>query len=181
MANKIGRIVLGIVIIAALLVGIYYILPGQYKNPLTASIQSATNNNYSVIVDKVKASTIPKHKGVTYDSALNAKTRNLAWTIKKVNVDDAGDGLYDVYADGYKCTVTFENEATSDSMITQTNAHVRIVFQIQKKGSVLTINSKEIEKGSKCVPTEIHVNETVYKTTDDNNYFQACLDFFAGE
>ena len=179
MANKIGRIVLGIVILCAIAVGVYYILPGSIKNPLTASLQNMTDDNYAIIVDQVKATTIPKNKGVTYENAFINKTEHPAWTIKKISVDDAGNGAYDVYVDGYKCTVSMENETNDTGMVTQTNAHVQFIFRITKQGNELKIGDKIIEAGKTCTPSEVHVNETVYKSTDNTSYFQGTLDVLA--
>ena len=181
MANKIGRIILGIIIFGGILVGIYFILPGRYKNPLTASIQSATNSNYDVIVNALKGSTIPKNKDKTFDAAMNAATVNPAWTIKKIAVDDAGNGAYEVYADGYKCTVSIENETNSDSMVTHTNAHVRLVFKINKKGNEITIGDSEVKAGSKAYPEQIEVDTTIYKKSDESTYYQKTLNFLAGQ
>ena len=179
MANKIGRIVLGIVILCAIAVGVYYILPGSIKNPLTATIQEMTDDNYSIIVDQVKGSTIPKNKTVTYENAFINKTEHPAWTIKKISVDDAGNGAYDVYADGYKCTVSMENETNDTGMVTQTNAHVRLVFHINKQGNEIKIGDKIVMADKTCTPSEIHVNETVYMSTDKTSYFQGTLDVLA--
>ena len=166
MANKIGRIVLGIIIIVGILVGGYFLLPGQVKNPLTAKLQDMTDANYAVITGAVKNATIPKNKGVTFDSAMTNKTEHPAWTIKKISVDDAGNGSYDVYADGYKCTFT--------------NAHVQLVFHITKQGSEIKIGDKVVEEGKAAAPSEVNVNETTYKSTDKSSYYQAALNVLAG-
>ncbi|HBZ02665.1 MAG TPA: hypothetical protein DEO83_02480 [Lachnospiraceae bacterium] len=180
MANKIGRIVLGIIIIVGILVGGYFLLPGQVKNPLTAKLQDMTDANYAVITGAVKNATIPKNKGVTFDSAMTNKTEHPAWTIKKISVDDAGNGSYDVYADGYKCTVSMENETNDTGMVTFTNAHVQLVFHITKQGSEIKIGDKVVEEGKAAAPSEVNVNETTYKSTDKSSYYQAALNVLAG-
>ena len=43
MANKIFRVILGIIIVCGVLFGIYYVLPGHFKNPITQAYQEATN------------------------------------------------------------------------------------------------------------------------------------------
>ena len=182
MANKIGRIILWIVVICALVVGIYFVLPGQYKNPLTAKIQETIDGpNYNSVVGTVKATTIPKNKGVTYDSAMIKSTENCAWTMEKMAVNpDTGDGAYNVYCDGYKYTMSFEADENDDSMITQTNAHIRLVFHVSKEGSKITVDSKEAVKGEKCACSEVHVNETVYYPNDtENKYYQKALSSLA--
>ncbi len=178
MANKIGRIVLGIVIVCAIIVGVYFVLPGSVKNPLTAWIQNETDSNYAPIVDALKGATIPKNKGVTFDSKVSIMDGN-AWTIKKIDVDDAGNGTYDVYADGYKVTVSMENETNDTGMVTFTNAHVRLTFHITKKGSEITIGDKEVVAGKAATPAELSVNETTYHSTDKDTYYQAALNCIA--
>ena len=182
MINKIGRIILGIVIICGLAVGIYYILPGQYKNPLTAKIQESMDGaNYNALIGTIKATTIPKNKGITYDAAMTKATQDAAWTYKKIAVDDAGNGSYDVYCDGYKYTMTFEADDNDDSMITKTNAHIRLVFHVKKDGSTITVDSKEAVKGEKCAASELHVDEEVYTPNNkDNTYYQKGLTALAG-
>lgn len=182
MANKIGRIILWIVVIVGLAVVIYMILPGKYKNPLTAKIQDTIDGpTYKTLIGTIKDTTIPKNKKVTYDAAMKKSTEDSAWTYKKISVDDAGNGTYDVYCDGYNFTMTFEADDNDDSMITQTNAHVKLVFHVKKDGSTITVDSKEAVKGEKCTVSEVHVNETVYRPTDkDSNYFQKSLNSLAG-
>ena len=180
MGTKIARFVIGIIIIAAVVVGIYFVLPGQYKNPITAVLQSATDSNYDTIVNTLKGSTIPKNKDVTFDKAMIAGTANPAWTIEKVSVDDAGNGTYKVYADGYKCTVTFENETNSDGMVTHTNAHIRLIFDVTKNGNEITIDKKTVTVGKEAKPTSIEVDTTVYNKDDKSTYYQKTLDFLAG-
>ncbi|MBO4862802.1 MAG: hypothetical protein J5517_00400 [Eubacterium sp.] len=179
MANKIGRIILGIIILAAAFTGIYFILPGSIKNPLTAKFQEMTDDNYSIIVDQMKQATIPKHKGVTYENAFINKTEHPAWTIKKISVDEAGNGAYDVYVDGYKCTVSMENETNDTGMMTFTNAHVQLIFHIKKQGNEIKIGDKVVEAGKNAIPDVINVAEATYNKGDKTSYFQGTLDVLA--
>ncbi len=177
MANKIGRILIGIIVLAAIAVGIYYILPGNIKNPLTATLQSNTNDNYAPIVDALKGATIPKNKGITYDSKISVQDSN-AWTIKEISVDDAGNGSYDVYADAYKVTVSVENNTNDTGMVTHTNAHIRLTFHVNKNGSEIKIGDKVVEAGKAATPSEIDVAESHYTSSDE--YFQPILNCLAG-
>ena len=181
MANKIGRIILWIVVIVGLAVVIYMVLPGKVKNPLTAKIQQTIDGpTYNAIVDPIKNTTMPKNKKVTYDAAMKASTEDSAWTIEKVAVDDAGNGAYTVYCDGYNFTMSFESDENDDSMITQTNAHIRLIFNVTKNGSSITIDSKEVEPGKKCYASEVCVNEYHYTPQDKSNtYYQKCINTLA--
>lgn len=175
MGNKIARVVIGIVVACAVLVGVYFILPGSVKNPITAWLQNTTDDNYIVVVTALQNAKVPKHKKVSYQQMMESATENSAWTIEKVNVNDAGDGSYLVYADGYKCTVAMENEV-ADNMITQSNAHVRIVFSIEKQGSTIKINNKELKDGKAADPSEVIVAEYDYKASEKSPYIQKALD-----
>ncbi len=176
MGNKVARILIGIAILAAIFVGGWMVLPGSIKNPLLASYQEKTDDNYSTVVGAVKASTVPKNKKVTFDSMMTGVSEDSCWTIEKVAVDDAGNGSYKVYADAYKITVAFENENNDDGMVTHTNAHVRLVFDVTKDGETLKIGKKEIGEGEIAHPTQVEVGEYVYIQNDPNsNYYQESL------
>lgn len=174
MANKIGRIVFGIIFLVVLVVVIYMVLPGSIKFPLQAKIQDSTDTNYATIVNTVKAATVPKNKKVTFEQMMSC-TDGPAWTIKKVSVDDAGNGMYDVYCDGYKTTVSWENETNDDSMVTHTEAHVRIIFHINKQGSEITIGKDVVEAGKVAYPDTLHIDDYDYNRTDDSSYYQRAL------
>ncbi len=181
MANKIGRIIIGIVIVAALAFVIYTVLPGQYKNPLKATLQSKTNSNYEDVVGKVKGSLVYKNKDFTYEDMMISATANPAWTMEEISVDDNGNGAYDVYADGYKTTVSFENEDNSDGMVTHTNAHVRLTFHVTKDGSDVKIGDQVIEPDMQIAPEQIDVATSTYKKSDSSTYFQKTLDALCGK
>ena len=178
MANKVFRIIIGIAILAGIAIGGWMILPGSVKNPLLASYQEKTDDNYLKIVDALKASTVPKNKKVTFGAMMEGMSEDSCWTIEKTFVDDAGNGTYRVYADAYKVTVSVENANNDDGMVTHTNAHVRIMCDVNKEGEVLKIGRKEVEAGKPATPIQIEVGEYVYGATAD--YFQPTLDCLAG-
>ena len=103
-------------------------------------------------------------------------TDSPGWHVEKVFVDDVGNGSYDLFVDGYKCTVTMPSE-DNDAMKTLTNAHVRITWHVQKSGTTYTIGGKEIEPGKKATPDQIQVQEEIYGKNDA--YFQKALDAIA--
>ena len=70
MGNKIARVVIGILIACAVIVGVYFILPGSVKNPITAWLQNTTDDNYIVIVTALQNSKVPKHKKISYQQNL---------------------------------------------------------------------------------------------------------------
>ncbi|MCR5226624.1 MAG: hypothetical protein K6E27_05375 [Eubacterium sp.] len=175
MVNKLGRIIIGIIIICALAVVIFMVLPGNLKFPLKAKLQNETNTNYAVIVDAVKNSSVPKHKKVTFDQMMSC-TDSPAWTIQKISVDDAGNGMYDVFCDGYKTTVSWPNETNDDSMVTHTDAHVRIIFHVTKNNSEIKIGDDVVEEGKVSYPSTVHIDDYDYNRTDESTYYQRSLD-----
>lgn len=176
MANKIIRIIVGIAILAAILVGGYFILPGSVKWPLTQWYQENFDDNAKAVIDGVAAGTVPSHKGLDYKSCFEAATDSPGWHAEKVLVDDVGNGSYDVFVDGYKCTVTMPSE-DNDAMKTLTNAHVRLVFHVEKSGTTLKVGGKEIEAGKKVSPDQVIVAEETYGK--DDAYYQKALDALA--
>lgn len=179
MGNKIFRIIIGIIVVVAVFAVIWLVLPGQYKNPILATYQSKTNDNYDVVVGAVKNSLVQKNKKHTYDEMMLSATGNPSWTIEDMSVD--GNGSYIVYADGYKTTVSFENEENSDGMITFTNAHVRLTFNVTKEGDTVKIGKKVIEPDMQIAPDQIDVATASYNKTNDAVYFQAVLDALCGD
>lgn len=177
MANKIGRILLGIIILAAIFVGGWYILPGSVKNPILASYQQRTNDHYDELVGAVKAATVPKNKKVTFDMMMSGVSEDSCWTIEEGSVDDAGNGTYKVYADAYKVTVAFENENNDDGMVTHSNSHVRLQFDITKDGDTLKIGKNKLEAGKQAYPFDVIVGEYDYLKADTTStYYQRSLD-----
>ena len=182
MGNKVARILLGIVIIVGILVGAYFILPGSVHYPIKAFIQEKTNDNYSKVIDPLKAANVPKNKEFTFGDAFESNTEHAAWTIEESDVDDAGNGSYIIFADGYNLTVELESEENSDSLITRTNAHFRCRFDVTKEGSVIKVNNKEIQEGKPIYPSQIEVDQDVYSmTTTANDYYQKCLNCLCGK
>ena len=178
MGNKVARILIGIAILCGVLYGGWMILPGSVKNPILAKYQEKSDDNYTLIVDALKATTVPKNKKVTYGAMMEGVSEDSVWTIERWSVDDAGNGDYIVYSDAYKVTVAVENANNSDGMVTHTNAHVRLVFDVHKEGDELKIGRSKIEAGKTATPSTIFVGEYVYGSSD--KYFQPTLDCLAG-
>jgi|GEM_PF-1167103 len=180
MANKIIRFVLAIVIVGALAFGIYTILPGQFKNPITEWVQEMFDEDAKEMVDALKSTTVVKHSDVTYDQMMLSATANPAWTVKKISVDsETGYGEYEVYADGYQCTIEMTSDTSTDSNKTLTNAHVRLVFQVTKDADGMRITGKTetLTAGKQTSPYMIQVAEEEYLRDDkESGYYQGTLD-----
>lgn len=128
MANKIIRVVVGIVIAIGLLIGIYFILPGQYKWPITEAIQESTNDQYLNMINTYKAAKVP-NTDVTFDQLLTTNCSNPAWHVEKV-VEGVS---YQVIATGYKVDVQYVKELDPNSSIHYTNTSMKIVFDVTVK------------------------------------------------
>ena len=182
MGNKVARVILGIVIIVGILVGAYFILPGSVHYPIKAFIQEKTNDNYSKVIEPLKAAKVPKNKDFTFGDAFESNTEHPAWTIEESDVDDKGNGSYIIYADGFNITVALESEENSDGLITRTNAHFRCRFDVTKEGSVIKVNNKTMEEGKPIYPSQIEVDQDVYSHSNtSNDYYQKCLDSLCGK
>ena len=96
MLNKIIRVVLGIIIAAAILVGIYLVLPGQYKNPITEKLQGITKDWTTGVVEDIKNIKMPTSKELKLDKTFGAafsQYNNPSWIVDNYEtVDDLGNG-----------------------------------------------------------------------------------------
>ena len=162
MKNKVSRVIIGIIVVVGLLIGIYFILPGQVKMPLKETIQSITMKFSEDVTRTLKNATVPNNS-TTFGSMM-ARYKGSAWTIGDKTVDAIGNGTMVVYADCFKCTVKMENQMTDDNSITHTNAHVRLTFDVTREG----------EKVTKATLRTVSVDQVEYDK--DNPYYQLALD-----
>ncbi len=161
MFNKVMRVLIGIIIACAILFGVYTFLPGEYKNPITQTIQEFTKSWSKDVVNEIKGAKVPNND-ITFGEMLE-KFSGPAWTIADDVTDDLGNGSMTVYGDTYRCTVSMPNQM-ADNNITHTNVHVRLTFDVQRSNGKLTrINLKTITVG-----------ETEYG--QDSPYWQLALD-----
>lgn len=135
MWNKISKVLLGIIIFCAIVYGVYLILPGQYKNPITSWFQTSTNEDSKAAIDELKGFSVSKFDKnipdtVTFDRMMTSATANPAWTVESSTVDkDTGNGSMEIHADGYKCTIEMDN-ANADNTKTMTDVHVQLIFRV---------------------------------------------------
>jgi len=171
MGNKIVRLFLAIFIVAALGTGIYMILPGQYKNPLTETFQSMTNKYDKEAVSTLKKADVPGHKGVTFDKMMTSATANPAWVVKNSSINkDTGTGTMVLEAHGYKATISMTDAIQTDSTNTYTNVPVTLNFNItMTNGKVTAV------KFASVIVEETTFHEGV-KTNNEDIYFQGTLD-----
>lgn len=173
MANKIFRVILGIIIVCGVLFGIYYVLPGHFKNPITQAYQEATNKYASTAFDTLKKAGVPKHEGVTFDSMMTNALGDHTWIIAPNGngVDkESGNGVMTVYCDGYKCDISIQDAKQTDTNNTYSQAHVRLVFNVTFTGGQITgIEFPQVEvddtnvwvKGSSANDADTYYHETI--------------------
>ena len=162
MVNKILRVVIGIIIAVGLLIGIYIILPGKYKMPLTETIQGFTKSWSVDVINDLKNAKVPNND-MSFGAMLS-RYSSPAWTIADDVVDDLGNGSMTVYGDTFDCTVAMASQMADDKNVTFTNAHVRLIFDVKRENGKLT----------KATLKSVMRNETEYG--QDNPYYQLCLD-----
>ena len=176
MGNKVARVLIGIVIAVAVIVGVYFILPGQMKNPLKSFLQSTFNSDYKQIIESMKEAKIKGHKTVTYDEMMREDTSNVAWTVEKLDVDEAGNGEYFVYLDGYKLELELDNPLVDDKNKSYNRVHCRYWFRVKKDGSTLTVDKKEVTNDKGILPEQIEVENDMFHPDDSSNFYQDTID-----
>jgi len=129
--NNAIKTVIGILIVAAVLVGIFFILPGQVKYPLIQWYQNNFDDESAKVIEKGKLLT-PKQLenkdnsfkvDATLGDLLDANAENVAWHCDVINRET---GLYDLYGDGYKVDVQFTKQVQDDTSQHYTNEHIQI-------------------------------------------------------
>ncbi len=161
MFNKIMRVILGIVIACGILFAVYTFLPGEYKNPITQTIQGITKSWSKDVIDEIKNAKVPNND-ITFGAMLD-KFESPAWVISDDVTDDLGNGSMTVSGYAYRLTVAMPNQM-ADNNITFTNTHVKLTFDVQRSNGKLTrINLKTVT-----------VAETEYG--QDSPYWQLALD-----
>ena len=177
MGNKVARVLIGIVIAVAVIVGVYFILPGPMKNPLKSFLQSTFNSNYKEIITTMQEAKIKGHKTLTYDEIMRDKASNVAWTVEKIDVDDAGNGEYYVYLDGYKLELELENPLIDDKNKSYNRVHCRYYFRVKKDGTSLTVDKKEANNDKGILPEQIECeNDMFHPDATQDHYYQDTID-----
>ncbi len=140
MGNRITRIILGIIIALAALVGIYFILPGSVKYPLQAWFQKTFQSERYSITDTYKNAKVPGYD-VTFGDLVDKAGDGGAWVVEvQEESDDGKSGKYYIHAYIKKVDVSMEHENGQENLITHSGADVEIRFDCTKKadGSVTT-------------------------------------------
>lgn len=133
MVNKIFRVVIGILVIAGVIYGIYFILPGQYKGPIRQAIQEMIDSDAKKLADEYRNAKVPKNDGVTFEKMMLSASASPSWYVKTISEQaDKVTGEYEVSVDGYKVTLEMPHENGQTNKQVYTNAHVKIVFNVSR-------------------------------------------------
>lgn len=94
------KIVLAIVIVAAICVGVYFVLPESAKTIVDGNIQYRTDETAKSHVDTIKSTKIPGYEDTTFGDGLEGFCKTTAWYYEEVS-----DTIWTVTFYGTKATL----------------------------------------------------------------------------
>ena len=134
MGNRVARIIIGIVIAIAAVVGIYFILPGSIKHPLQEKFQSMFNSDQYETVTYLKSIKVPGHEDLTFGDMIEYAGKHGSWVIDFSDVgDDKKSGSYEIYAYVYDVDISMAQENGQDNRRNFSQASVEIQFNVTRK------------------------------------------------
>lgn len=132
MGNRVIRIVLGIVIALAALVGIYLVLPGNMKNPLIEFFQKTFQKNTYAVSEYYMKQQVPK-QDITFGDMIANCGDGSAWVTDVLQEsEDGSTGQYEVHAWAYKVDVGMDQENGQENLKNYTQATVEVRFNVKK-------------------------------------------------
>lgn len=140
MGNRIIRIILGIVIGIAALVGIYLVLPGNLKNPLIEFFQKTFQSKTYEVTQYYKDQKVP-NLDMTFGDMVENAGDGSAWVTDVLSEsEDGSTGQYEVHAYVYKVDIAMEQENGQENLMNYTQATVELRFGVKKQadGSYFT-------------------------------------------
>jgi hypothetical protein len=133
MGNRVIRVVLGIILAAAALVGVYFILPGGIKHPIQEKIQSWFMKDKYETVEYLKKQKVPGTER-TFEDTINGCGSNGSWYIDVANVgDDGKSGDYEVHAFVTKVDISMAQENGQENLKSYSQSTVDIQFNVRRK------------------------------------------------
>ncbi len=98
MANRIFRIILGIVLVIGAVVGIYFVLPGSIKHPLQEKLQSFLKSDQFEAITYLKGITVP-NSDMNFGDMIENAGKHGSWIIEDSDVgEDGKSGPYEIHA-----------------------------------------------------------------------------------
>ena len=133
MGNRIGRVVLGLIIGIAAIIGIYIILPGSVKNPMKEWFQKTFQSDTYAVAEKYQNSKIP-NTDVTFGHAIEScGDGSHAWFVDVIDEsEDKKSGNYEVHSFATKVDIAMEQENGQDNLKSFSQATIEIVFNVRK-------------------------------------------------
>ena len=133
MGNRVIRVVLGIVLGLAALVGVYFILPGSIKHPIQEKLQSWFMKDKFETIEYLKKQKVPETEH-TFEEMLAGCGEHGSWYIDVANVgDDGKSGSYEVHAFVTKVDISMAQENGQENLKSYTQATVDIQFNVDRK------------------------------------------------
>ena len=132
MGNRVIRIVLGIIIGLAALVGIYLVLPGNMKNPLIEFFQKTFQKGAYAVSEYYMQQQVPK-QDITFGDMIANCGDGSAWVTDVLQeAEDGSTGQYEVHAYAYKVDVAMDQENGQENLKNYTQVPVEVRFQVKK-------------------------------------------------
>jgi len=133
MGNRVIRVVLGIVLGLAALVGVYFILPGGIKHPIQEKLQSWFMKDKFETVEYLKKQKVPGSEH-TFEEMIYGCGDHGSWYIDVSNVgDDGKSGDYEIHAYVTKVDVSMAQENGQENLKSYSQATVDIQFNVTRK------------------------------------------------
>ncbi len=133
MGNRVVRIILGIIIAVAAVVGIYFILPGSIKHPLQEKFQSMFNSDQYETVTYLKTIKVPGYEDITFGDMVEYAGKHGSWVIDYSDVgEDKKSGSYEIFAYIYDVDISMAQENGQDNRVNLSQASVEIRFNVKR-------------------------------------------------
>ncbi len=124
MGNKIVKGILAVIIVAAILVGIYFALPGSIKYSINEFYQTNFDEKSEKLIKEYKSMKAPGTEK-TFEQIMAAKCKSHNWYVETI----VKDSTYKVHLNGYKVDVIYPKEDGSNNQHF-TNTHIEYTFDV---------------------------------------------------
>ncbi len=133
MGNRVIRIVLGITIGIAALIGIFLVLPASFKNPLIEKFQSTFQKDKYEVITYLKAIQVPGNEGINLGDMIDKCGKRGSWVIDESDVgEDGKSGTYQITALVTDVDLSMAQENGQDNRKNFTQATVEIGFSVTR-------------------------------------------------
>ena len=144
MSNRIGRVVFGLIIGIAALIGIYFVLPGNIKHPLQEWFQKTFQSSTYAVAEKIQQAKVPDHD-ITFGTLFENVGSSSSWVVDVIE-EDENTGSYEVHAYTYKIDMRLDQENGQDNLRNLTQVAVEIQFDVTKKADGNYVTTRYLVK-----------------------------------